>query len=122
MNAYSDIEEVPISLEFAKRVLKCEEMATKPTIEKVIKVVANYFGITIENIKSTSRVQNISNARAIVCYISRNHLQCSFQSIGEALNKKHQTVMFAEEKIRKALKIDKKLEGDINSLLNELKL
>ncbi|MGN0017519.1 MAG: chromosomal replication initiator protein DnaA [Candidatus Gastranaerophilaceae bacterium] len=122
LNAYSDIEEVPISLDFAKKVLKCEETTTKPNIEKVTEVVANYFGITSENIKSSSRVQNISNARAIVCYIARNHLQCSYQSIGEALNKKHQTVMFAEEKIRKAIASDKKLESDIENIKNELNL
>ena len=122
INAYSDIEETPITIDFAKKVLKCEENSNKPTIEKIAQIVAQFYDITLDDIKSTSRTQNISNARAITCYIARNKLQSSFQSIGDILNKKHQTVMLAEEKIKKALKNDKSLDKEINKILKLLNL
>ncbi len=122
VNAFSDIEEIPITLDYAKKVLKCEENAEKPNIDKITEVVANYFNLTVDEIKSTSRVQNISNARSIVCYIAREKLQNSFESIANSLNKRHQTVMYASEKIKKIIKTDKNLQNDISSICKSLNL
>ncbi|MGN1125253.1 MAG: chromosomal replication initiator protein DnaA [Candidatus Gastranaerophilaceae bacterium] len=122
LSAFSEIQGEAITLNFAKSVLKCEENQNKPTIQKVAEVVADYFDVTVEDFLSSARVQNISNARAIVSYISREKLQLSYESIGDVLNKRHQTVMYSAEKIKKAIKTDKKLEKDINKILKKLDL
>lgn len=122
VNAFSDIEETPITLEYARKILKCEEMAEKPDIEKVIETVADYFDVSISDIKSTSKMQNISNARSVVCYIAREKLQNSYESIAKALGKRHQTVMYASDKIKKAIKTDTKLKNDINKISKELSI
>ncbi|MBR1680638.1 chromosomal replication initiator protein DnaA, partial [bacterium] len=122
VNAYSDIEQVPITLGYAQKILKCEENETKPTIEKVVEKVADFYDISSVDIKSTSRVQNISNARSIVCYIAREKLQNSYENIAKTLNKRHQTVMYAADKIKKTLNNDKKLEADLNKLLKDLNI
>ena len=122
VNAFSDIEEVPITLEFAQKVLKCEEQSNKPNVQKILETVAEFYDITPDEIKSTARVQNISNARSIVCYISREYLQYSYESIANDLNKKHQTVMYASDKIKKAIKTDKQLEKNIKKILKQLGL
>ena len=116
VNAYSDIEQTPITLEYAKKVLKCEENSQKPSIESIIQKTADFYNLSINDIKSTSRVQNISNARAIVCYIAREKLQYSYEKIANAVNKKHQTVMYAADKI----KHDNNLKSDINKIINSL--
>ena len=122
LSAFSEIQGEAITLNFAKSVLKCEENQNKPTIQKVAEVVADYFDVTVEDFLSSARVQNISNARAIVSYISREKLQLSYESIGDVLNKRHQTVMYSAEKIKKTIKTDKKLEKDINKILKNLDL
>ena len=122
VNAFSDIEETKITLDYAKKILKCEEMTNKPTIEKVMNSVANFYDLTIEDLISTSRVQNISNARSIVCYIAREKLQNSYESIANSLNKKHQTVMYASDKIKKTLKTNNTLKNDVNEILHDLNL
>ena len=122
VSAFSNIEQEPITLKYAQKVLKLEELENKPTIDKVASVVADYFDVTVENFLSSARVQAISNARAIVCYIAREHLQLSYESIGNFLNKKHQTVMYSAEKIKKALKTNKELEKDLNKILKKLGL
>lgn len=122
VSAFSNIEQEPITLEYAKNVLKLEEQENKPNIEKVANLVADYYDVTVENFLSSARVQAISNARAIVCYIAREYLQLSYESIGDFLNKKHQTVMYSAEKIKKVLKTNKELEKDLNKILKKLGL
>ena len=121
-NAYSDIEETPITLSYAQKVLKCEENSTRPDIDNIVEKVSDFYNITNEDIKGTSRVQNISNARSVVCYIAREKLQYSYESIANALNKRHQTVMYSSDKIKKAVKNDKNLEKDVNKIIKSLSL
>ena len=122
LNAFADIEEEQITIDYAKKVLKCEEISTKPDIEKISNIVSDFYSVTVDDIIGTSRVQNISHARSVVCFISREKLQYSFESIANALNKRHQTVMYASDKIKKAIKSDKKLQNDICSIYKKLNL
>ncbi|MBR2526776.1 chromosomal replication initiator protein DnaA, partial [bacterium] len=122
VNAYSDIEEKPITLEYAQKVLKCEETSERPTIEKIIEKVAEFYDLSSDDIKSTSRVQNISNARSIVSYIAREKLQNSYENIAKALNKRHQTITYSVDKTKKELKNNKQLNNELNKILKQLDL
>ena len=108
--------------ELIEAIIAAAEGEEKNEPAEVASVVADYFDVTVENFLSSARVQAISNARAIVCYIAREHLQLSYESIGNFLNKKHQTVMYSAEKIKKALKTNKELEKDLNKILKKLGL
>lgn len=122
VNAYSEIEETPITLEYTQKVLKCEENSAKPTLENVIEKVAEFYDLSPDEIKSTSRVQIISNARAIASYIAREKLQNSYENIAKALNKRHQTITYSVEKTKKELKTNKNLNTELNKLLKILGL
>lgn len=122
VNAYSDIEETQITLEYARKILKCEEISEKPSINKVIETIAEFYNISEDDIKSTSRVQNISNARSIVSYIAREKLQNSYESIAKALNKRHQTITYSVDKTKKELKNNKILNSELNKILKILDL
>jgi len=122
VNAYSDIEETPITLEYAKKVLKCEENTSKPTIEKVIEKVAEFYDLSSNDITSSSRVQNISYARSIISYIAREKLQTSYEAIAKALNKRHQTITYSVDKMKKEIKTNKNLNSELNKLLKILSL
>ena len=122
VNAYSDIEQMPITLEYAKKVLKCEENASKPTIEKVIEKVAEYYDLSLEEMTSASRVQNLSNARSVASYIAREKLQFTYKNIAKTLNKQHQTITYSVDKTKKELKNNKQLNDDINKILKMLGL
>ena len=122
VSAYSSFEQEPITLKYAQKVLKLEDQENKPTIEKVANIIADYFDVTVENFLSSARTQAISDARAIVCYIAREYLQLSYESIAYFLNKKHQTVMYSAEKIKKALKTNNELEKNLNKILKKLGL
>ncbi len=122
LDGYSNFEETPITLEYAKKVLKYEENNKKPDIEKVIEEVAKFYDISVEDIKSSSRVQKISNARAIVSYIAREKLGKTYKNIALSLNKRHQTITYSAENIKKSIKNDNNLKNETDKILKALNL
>ena len=121
VSAYAEIEKTDLSFEFAKKVLNCEARQKELTIEKVIKAVSDYYGVSIKDFKSTSRNQRVSSARHIAVYMARELTKKSFESIAEYLNKKHTTMLYSYEKIREDLKINKDLDRAIGEIRENLR-
>ena len=87
----------------------------KLTLKKIKKEVCNYYNITQKQIESKSRTADISNARHIAIYLSRELLDISFKNIGgEFGNRDHSTVMTSYDKIKRLLK-EKKVYKDVIS-------
>lgn len=101
--AYAEITEQELDLKLAKEVLKCNEIDVEISFEKIAQVTAHYYGIETNDLKGTARGQKISTARHMAVYLSRELTQKSFVSIAEFYNKKHTTIMFAHEKIKKEI-------------------
>ncbi len=118
VSAFAEIENAEITLDYAKKVLKCEEMKKAITIEKTAKTVAEYFNVTIADFKGPSRNQKISNSRQIAVYLAREITGKSFESIAEYFNKKHTTMLYSHEKIRDELKTNKELDSTITEIKN----
>lgn len=77
------------------------------TQEKIINVVADYYGLTKAQIISKSRTSNIANARHIAVYLTRKHLDLPFTKIGESFGKRdHSTIISSYEKVDKLLTSD----------------
>ena len=121
VSAYADIEKVDVTLAYAKKVLNCEAMKKAITIDKVAKVAAEYFNVTLQDFKSTSRNQKVSSARHVAVYLSREITGKSFESIAEYFNKKHTTMLYSYEKIKEDLKTNKDLDRAISEIKNKLK-
>ncbi len=121
VSAYADIEKTDLTLEFARKVLNCEAHKTALTIEKVIKAVSDYYGVSIKDFKSTSRNQRVSSARHVAVYLARELTQKSFESIAEYLNKKHTTMLYSYEKIREDLRLNRDLEHAIAEIKESLR-
>lgn len=77
------------------------------TLEKIKNVVADYYGLTRQQIISKSRTSNIANARHIAIYLCRKHLDLPFSKIGEGFGKRdHSTVMSSYDKVSKLIEIN----------------
>ena len=113
VSAYADIENTAITLEFAKKVLKCDEAKHEVSIEDVAKAVGEYFGVSLKDFLSSARNQRVSSARHIAVYLSREITQKSFESIAEFFQKKHTTMLYSYEKIKTDLMANKELENSI---------
>jgi chromosomal replication initiator protein len=91
------------------------------TVNKIKRVVADYYGLTKQQLVSKARTKNISNARHIAIYLCRKHLDLPFIRIGEEFGKRdHSTIISSCEKIEKQLKKDTFMSiaiGELEKLL-----
>ena len=121
VTAYASIEQAPVTLEFAKKVLNCESLKKAITVEDVAKATADYYGVSISDFKSSARSQKISASRHVAVYLAREITEKSFESIAEFFNKKHTTMLYSYEKIKYELKVSKELERAVADIKNSLK-
>ncbi len=93
-----------ITLSFAADALKDsinKGTSEKNNISKIQKIVADYFQISVDDIKSKKRSSSIAFPRQIAMFLSRELLNESFQRIAlEFGGKDHTTVMHACKKIK----------------------
>lgn len=117
VTAVADIEGANIDLAFVQHVLKNETQAKKITINNIAQTVAEYFNITVDNLKSPARSHTISEARRYAVYLAREMTKMSYEEIAEFLNKRHTSMLWAHEKMVEAA--DKNTE--IKEIIRELK-
>ena len=120
--AYAEITEQTLDLKLAKEVLKCEDNESEIDCETIAQITAQYYDVDITDIKGTARGQKISTARHMAVYLTREITEKSFVSIAEYYNKKHTTIMFAHEKIKKEIIINKDLACAAREIKQALKL
>ena len=87
------------------------------TADQMIKIIANYYNIEEKNISEKTRRQEIVKPRQIAMYLLRNDLNTPYPYIGRRLGQKdHTTAIHSYKKITCDIKIDKKLEQEINNI------
>lgn len=112
--------EEEITLELAIEALNgtiSSSSTNKNDINRIQRVVAEYYNVTIEDLKSKKRVANIAFPRQVAIYLSRQLTDESFPRIGmEFGGKDHSTVIHSVNKIDKELKTNKQLEKIIEEI------
>ncbi|MBQ8499949.1 MAG: chromosomal replication initiator protein DnaA [Bacteroidales bacterium] len=84
------------------------EQQNDVTIDKVQKVVCDYFNITRDTLLSKSRKRQIVQARQIAMYMSRSLINCSLSTIGAEIGgKDHATVLHACTTVTDLMSTDK---------------
>jgi len=91
------------------------------TIDLIQDVVANYYNLSIQELKSQRRTRNVSNPRQIAMYLSRKLTDMSLPKIGDEFGgRDHTTVIHAYEKISGALKTDDGLANAIKIITKKV--
>ena len=97
------------------------EQQNDVTIDKVQKVVCDYFNISRDELVSKTRKRQIVQARQIAMYMSRNLINCSLSTIGmEIGGKDHATVLHACTTVNDLMSTDKSFRqyvSDIEKML-----
>lgn len=115
--AYSSINGTPITLENAQSVIKVESAKPSLCIEKIIEATGEFFGISKDAIKSSSKSKEISHARQIGVYLSRDLIKASFPSIGNSFGgRKHTTIMYSFEKVKDEMQKNLALKEQVSDL------
>ncbi len=113
-----------LTLDIAKENLKDiinPESEKLLTPENIINVVADYYGVRPEDIKSQKRNKEIVLPRQIAMYLIRVMNDISLKDVGKILgNRDHTTVIHGYEKIINTMNNDKNLENTIEILKKKL--
>ncbi len=90
-------------------------------ILRITETVARYFGLEIVALQGTSRSQQLSKARHIAIYLSRELLKISYKRIGECFsNRKHSSIIHSIQLIRQEISRDRSLALVIDDIKSKL--
>ena len=115
---------LPASLSSIKSILSDliqEEEKAVLTPGKIIRTVAEYYGIRMDDILSKSQSRDCALPRQIAMHLCRQQLNLPYMKIGDIFARDHSTVMASVKQIQKGLE-GKNLEisGSVNSILKRL--
>ncbi|MEY2731719.1 MAG: hypothetical protein RLZZ588_444 [Chloroflexota bacterium] len=113
---------MPVTMELAARVLSEAVYPSPKRIlepEQVVAVVAEHYGMTVEQLRGPKRDREIVVPRQIAAYLSREETDASLVRIGGALGgRDHSTIIHACGKIEREMSYDAELRREV-ALLRE---
>ncbi len=108
LTAYSSLTRRPIDMQLAREALRELFKHTETrliTCDSIQEAVANYYGITVGDLKSPKRSHEITVPRQIAMYLCREMMGLSLTRIGDAFGGRHYTtVMSSIEKVEQSIK------------------
>ena len=122
--AYSDLMNVPVTLDLASRVL--QDLATdaaRHSIDpgRIIDEASQYYKISTPELLGRSRTKNIALARQVAMYLLMYELEMSPTQIGRLLGgRDHSTVIHGAGKINGEINEDHKLRLDVLTIKEAL--
>lgn len=94
---------------------------TKNNIQKIQQVVAEYYNITVDDLKSKKRKASITFPRQVAIYLSRNLTDESLPKIGIQFGgRDHSTIMHSISKIDNEIKINFQFKDIIEELKKKI--
>jgi len=110
LTAFALVHKDDITFEYAKQ--KIDQFVRKPKVEisikKILKIVADYFGIQPDGLVSKSRKREIVQARQIAMYCAKKFTNSPLTSIGiEIGTKNHATVLYSYKTVENLAQTDK---------------
>ncbi|MDR3337757.1 MAG: chromosomal replication initiator protein DnaA [Treponema sp.] len=123
--AYAELVGRPITLEIARQQLKDAFASPKQTnisVDTIIRVVADYFSLAMNDIKGKKRSQNIVLPRQLAMYITREITEYSTTEVGQFFGgRDHTTVMYSCKQIEERIHADPTLDSTIQTLIRMIK-
>ncbi len=122
--AYSSLTNREVTVDLASEALKdiiSKKQGKHVTIPSIQEIVANYFNLKIDDLKSQRRTRNVAYPRQIAMYLSRKLTDMSLPKIGEEFGgRDHTTVIHAYEKISENLKSDENLQHTVSDITKKV--
>ncbi len=93
------------------------------TVERIIDEVARTYGVSADEIRSQkNRSANISNARHVAIYLTRELTTLSMVSIGEEFGNRHySTVIYTLKKVQEMMEKDRKIKELIDDTIKNIR-
>ena len=123
LRAFANLRQEPITLELARAHLTNlgqEQIILKP--ETILSVVADFYGLTVEEVRGSKRLRPLVHARHVAMYLIRDMLNnYSYPMIARIFDgRNHTTVISGVEKIKEQLTSNPEMLSQINQLKRRL--
>jgi chromosomal replication initiator protein len=118
--AHASLNRSPVTVEMAAKLLQDVIPSTDTrtlSIETISRTVANFYHISLEEMKGKRRDKHIVFPRQVAMYLIREETASSLPAIGQAFGgRDHTTVLHSYEKISTESKEDQRLQSDLRKL------
>jgi chromosomal replication initiator protein len=122
--AISSLRGVPITKMLAQDAIRNIVDSDQPegvTMERIAKMVASHYKLTVEELKSKNNSRQIAVPRQVAMYLCKRLTKHSFPEIGREFGGKHHTtVMHSVEKIDSLNKEDRNFHRVVSDLIDNL--
>ncbi|MEV0728630.1 chromosomal replication initiator protein DnaA [Polymorphospora sp. NPDC050346] len=125
VTAFASLTHTAVELALAEEVLRDfipDGQGPEITADQIMAATADYFGVSLEDLRGHSRSRVLVNARQVAMYLCRELTELSLPRIGQAFGgRDHTTVMHADRKIRQQMAERRLLYNQIAELTNRIK-
>jgi chromosomal replication initiator protein len=123
--AQASLNRKEIEIDLAKQILKnfVKNASKEISIEYIQKLVCDFFGIGVDQVKSKTRKREIVQARQISMYFSKDLTKSSLKTIGMHFGgRDHSTVIHVCQTVNDLIETDKKFKSDVEELSKRIKI
>ncbi|MFE9956314.1 chromosomal replication initiator protein DnaA [Micromonospora sp. NPDC005299] len=125
VTAFASLTRSSVELSLAEEVLRDfmpDGAGPEINADQIMASTADYFGVSLEDLRGQSRSRVLVNARQVAMYLCRELTELSLPRIGQAFGgRDHTTVMHADRKIRQQMAERRSLYNQIAELTNRIK-
>ena len=125
VTAFASLQRTEATLQLAQVVLKDlfpDSGTSEISVGLIMAETASYFGLTLDDLCSTSRTRQLVTARQIAMYLTRELTDLSLPRIGQAFGgRDHSTVMHANKKISSLMQERPSIYEQVQELTSRIK-
>jgi chromosomal replication initiator protein len=124
LGAQASLTGRPIDIEMAKGILRdlIEDDEKPITVDHIQKIVCDYFGIKMIDMKAKKRTKEVALPRQIAMYLTKQLTEMSLSDIGKGFGgKDHATVIYACKQIEEKRAKDEAFNRMAENLLRKIK-
>ncbi|MGH3735509.1 MAG: chromosomal replication initiator protein DnaA [Micromonosporaceae bacterium] len=125
VTAFASLTRSEVDLALAEEVLRDfipDGGGPEVTADQIMSATAEYFGLSVDDLRGSSRSRVLVNARQVAMYLCRELTDLSLPRIGQTFGgRDHTTVMHADRKIRQQMAERRSLYNQIAELTNRIK-
>jgi chromosomal replication initiator protein len=103
VTAFASLNKTPIDRALAEIVLRdliTDASTMQISAATIMAATAEYFDTTVEELRGPGKTRALAQSRQIAMYLCRELTDLSLPKIGQAFDRDHTTVMYAERKVR----------------------